>query len=122
MPHQRTGRGRSAAGHNPNGGCRTRPCPFCRRTAEQVKTLIAGPGVYICDRCIPVASQAITAGEPTGGADTAIAPVAAEAMTEKCSFCGKRRHQVPCLAAARGARICAECLELCDEILTERLA
>src|ERR1022692_3623718 len=23
MPHQRTGSGRSAAGHNPNGGCRT---------------------------------------------------------------------------------------------------
>jgi ATP-dependent Clp protease ATP-binding subunit ClpX len=43
-------------------------------------------------------------------------------MAEKCSFCGKRRHQVPGLAAAGSARICAECLELCHEILTERLA
>jgi ATP-dependent Clp protease ATP-binding subunit ClpX len=43
-------------------------------------------------------------------------------MTEKCSFCGKRRHQVPGLATAHDARICAECLELCHEILTERLA
>lgn len=25
MPHQRTGCGHSAAGHNPNGGCRGRP-------------------------------------------------------------------------------------------------
>jgi ATP-dependent protease Clp ATPase subunit len=87
-----------------------------------VKTLIAGPGVYICDRCIPVASEAIAAGEPSGPPGPVITPVAAEAMTEKCSFCAKRRHQVPGLAAAHDSRICAECLELCDEILTERLA
>lgn len=98
------------------------PCSFCGRTAEQVKTLIAGPGVYICDRCIPVAGEAIATGEPSGPPGTAIALVGAEARTEKCSFCGKRRYQVPGLAAAHDARICAECLELCHEILTERLA
>jgi ribosomal protein L24E len=98
------------------------PCSFCGRTAEQVKTLIAGPGVYICDRCIPVASQAIAADEPSRPPAAAITPVAAEALTEKCSFCGKRRHQVAGLAAAHDARICTACLELCREILTERLA
>ena len=98
------------------------PCSFCGRTAEKVKTLIAGPGVYICDRCIPLASEAIAVGGPAGPPGTAIAPVAAEAMTEKCSFCGQRRHQVPGLAAAGSARNCAECLQLCHEILTERLA
>jgi hypothetical protein len=98
------------------------PCSFCGRTAEKVKTLIAGPGVYICDRCIPLASEAIAVGGPAGPPGTAIAPVAAEAMTEKCSFCGKRRYQVPGLAAALSARICAECLELCHEIITEQLA
>jgi len=98
------------------------PCSFCGRTAEQVKALIAGPGVYICDRCIPVASQTIATGEPGGPPTAAIEPVAVEDMTEKCSFCGKRRHQVPGLAAAGSARICAECLQLCHEILAERLA
>jgi len=98
------------------------PCSFCGRTAEKVKTLIAGPGVYICDRCIPVASQTIATGEPAGPPAAVIEPVAEEDMAEKCSFCGKRRHQVPGLAAAGSARICAECLQLCHEILTERLA
>jgi hypothetical protein len=101
---------------------RPEPCSFCGRTAEKVKTLIAGPGVHICDRCIPVASQAITTGEPAGPPAAVIKPVADEDMAEKCSFCGKRRHQVPGLAAACSARICAECLQLCQEILTERLA
>jgi hypothetical protein len=30
------------------------PCSFCRKTAEQVRKLIAGPGVYICDECVDV--------------------------------------------------------------------
>jgi hypothetical protein len=98
------------------------PCSFCGLPAEAVKTLIAGPGVYICDRCIPLASQAIATGEPAGPPAAAVAPVGEEAMTERCSFCGKRRHQVPGLAAASRARICAECLRLCREIVSERLA
>jgi len=98
------------------------PCSFCGRTAEEVKTLIAGPGVYICDRCIPVASEAIAADGPAGPPAAVIEPVAEKDMAERCRFCGKRRHQVPGLAAAHSARICAECLQLCQEILTERLA
>ena len=27
-------------------------CSFCNKTQDQVGTLIAGPGVYICDECI----------------------------------------------------------------------
>jgi ClpX C4-type zinc finger len=98
------------------------PCSFCGLTAEAVKTLIAGPGVYICARCIRVASEAIAAGEPAGPAAATIVPVTEEAIAEKCSFCGKRRYQVPGLAAARSARICAECLDLCHEIVGGRLA
>lgn len=30
-------------------------CSFCGRTQDEVKKLIAGPGVYICDECINVA-------------------------------------------------------------------
>jgi ClpX C4-type zinc finger len=98
------------------------PCSFCGRAAREVKKLIAGPSVYICDRCITLADQALATGDPAGPPATAITPVAAEAEAERCSFCGKRRHQVPGLAAGRNARICAECLGLCHEIIAERLA
>jgi ClpX C4-type zinc finger len=101
---------------------RSGPCSFCGLPVEAVKTLIAGPGVYICDRCIPVASEAIATGGPAGPPAVAFAPVAEEAMTERCSFCGKRRHQVSGLAASSSVRICAECLDLCHEIVAERLA
>jgi len=98
------------------------PCSFCGRTAEKVKTLIAGPGVYICDRCIPVASQTIATGEPAGPPSAVIEPVAVEDTAEKCSFCGKRRYQVAAMASAGATRICDECLRQCLEIVTERLA
>jgi hypothetical protein len=97
------------------------PCSFCGRAAEEVKTLIPGPRVYICDRCIPLADQALATGDRAGPLAAAITPVAPEAAAERCSFCGKRRHQVPGLAAGRNTRICAECLELCHEIVAERL-
>lgn len=35
-------------------------CSFCGKSQEQVKRLIAGPGVYICDECINLCSEIIT--------------------------------------------------------------
>ena len=34
-------------------------CSFCGKNQEQVKRLIAGPGVYICDECIDLCSEII---------------------------------------------------------------
>jgi ATP-dependent Clp protease ATP-binding subunit ClpX len=34
-------------------------CSFCGKTQEQVKRLIAGPGVYICDECIDLCQEII---------------------------------------------------------------
>ena len=34
-------------------------CSFCGKTQEQVKKLVAGPGVYICDECIELCNEII---------------------------------------------------------------
>ncbi|MDI9483351.1 MAG: ATP-dependent Clp protease ATP-binding subunit ClpX [Bacillota bacterium] len=34
-------------------------CSFCGKAQEQVKRLVAGPGVYICDECIELCSEII---------------------------------------------------------------
>ena len=34
-------------------------CSFCGKTQKQVKKLIAGPGVYICDECIDLCNDII---------------------------------------------------------------
>jgi ClpX C4-type zinc finger protein len=96
-------------------------CSFCGRDQKHVKKLIAGPGVYICDRCVSRADEVLA----TAGTDAATAGsirvVGAEAGAERCSFCGKRRAQVARMVAAGRDTVCDECLGLCHEILVEEL-
>ncbi|MDF2537899.1 MAG: clpX2 [Herbinix sp.] len=47
-------------------------CSFCNKTQDQVRKVIAGPGVYICDECIEICSEIIEEefdGEPIANAD-----------------------------------------------------
>ena len=59
----------------PTGGDDVIRCSFCSRTAHEVTSMVAGPEVYICDRCIHDASgivrgdlQAYVPPAPGGGA------------------------------------------------------
>ncbi len=121
-------------------------CSFCGRSQTEVRKIIDGPGVRICDGCVDLALEALDHGE---AAEPGLARVVATSPSEpkaRCSFCGQRRDQVTGLAAApdrrvvlvkqgghrgtaaksarrlgRGVppRICAECLDLCVEIVSE---
>jgi hypothetical protein len=95
-------------------------CSFCGKSQRQVKKLIAGPQVYICDGCLGRVHAVIA--EPGRTVSTPIATiqqVSDEAGAEQCSFCGKPRHQVAAMTSTGDARICNECLELCDQIMDE---
>jgi ATP-dependent Clp protease ATP-binding subunit ClpX len=34
-------------------------CSFCSKDQEHVKTIVAGPDVYICDECVSLSAQII---------------------------------------------------------------
>ncbi len=108
------------------------PCSFCGRPQRKTRKLIAGPGVYICEKCVEMAEAVIRSGQ---AAETALGPLQAVPATmtrQRCSFCGKHRPQVTGLATSVGNRvvgkgagdasICNECLTLCREIHSEQLA
>ena len=42
-----------------DGGSELLKCSFCGKSQKQVKKLIAGPGVYICDECIELCNEII---------------------------------------------------------------
>lgn len=104
-------------------------CGFCGRSREECAKLIAGPGLFICDRCVVRASR------PEGGSAAEVgaeAPLPTEppGSGARCGFCGKDGAQVRRLVAGGVAsapggkvgtspRICDECLALCEEILAE---
>ena len=35
-------------------------CSFCEKTQEEVRKLVAGPGVYICDECVELCNDILT--------------------------------------------------------------
>ncbi len=38
---------------------RSTRCSFCGKRQDQVRKLVAGPGVYICDRCIELCQEVL---------------------------------------------------------------
>jgi hypothetical protein len=121
-------------------------CSFCDRFRAEVRKIIAGPGVMICDGCVGLALGALEAGAAEAPGLARLVATDPSAAKARCNFCGKRRDQVSGLAVApdrritpvkygrrrvavprRGGpaaappRICAECLDLCVEILSEEL-
>ncbi len=59
----------------------TATCSFCLKAHTDVATLVAGPGVYICDECVTLSGQLI-AGKPKSAEQKSvqrIAPWEAEA-------------------------------------------
>src|SRR5690606_41230475 len=54
--------------------------------------------------------------------DCTMARIGESADLFKCSFCGKSQKQVQQLIAGPGVYICDECVELCNEIIEERMA
>ena len=105
-------------------------CTFCGKTQKQVRKLIAGPGVFICDGCTTLAQNVLRSGQPTRTELGSIVAVPDEGIPAKCCFCGKERRQVTGLAAmpfepgrtpGKLPAICSECLDLCQEIIAEDL-
>jgi Clp amino terminal domain, pathogenicity island component/ClpX C4-type zinc finger len=91
-------------------------CSFCGRAGIEVDHLVAGPGVFICDRCVQDATE-LGAREPTQTPSTRLKVVADEAAV--CGFCGKSADEVERLVAGPEALVCDECLALCREIHEE---
>jgi ClpX C4-type zinc finger len=104
------------------------PCAFCGRPREVCAKLIAGPGVFICDRCVVQVTR-LAAGAAVEGrveGSMRLEPLGSEV---RCSFCGLGARKVRYLVASGLAapagkfgdlpRICDRCRDLCLEILAE---
>jgi hypothetical protein len=104
-------------------------CTFCGKRQNQVRKLIAGPGVYICGGCVTLARHVIADGVTVTTERGPIHAVPGQQPGARCNFCGKQRDQVAAQAGipvpatgkldAGHAVICDQCLDLCDEIITD---
>ena len=95
-------------------------CTFCDRPPSEVEKLIAGPNVFICDRCVALAENALSGSDANQARSGPLTHVTTGAG--RCSFCGKRRSAERSLVAGPAARVCRECLGVCRQILDDRAA
>ena len=101
-------------------------CSFCGQVPGPHQKILAGRDAHICDACAVLAASLLTTvGQATTATTTATAAMVkldSHAVGQRCSFCRKPFYQVAGLAAAGDARICVECLELCQDVFAEEPA
>lgn len=88
-------------------------CSFCGKGYYQVRELIAGPGLYVCDQCIGLCAEVLSKAErsnTTINPPTSIAP-------PHCNFCGESRSEMKRVVAGPGVYICDVCVERCQQLL-----
>jgi len=121
--------GKGAVKSSKSRGC----CAFCGAARSEIREVVAGPGLLICDRCVNLADEVLAEQREHTNDRTLLTVVDARSPKARCNFCGKRRDQVDAMADApqrpcvgkyvrrdHGVRICRDCLTLCGEILAER--
>jgi hypothetical protein len=81
-------------------GPRSLKCSFCRRKDTEVAKLVAGPRVYICDRCVAIAAQLMEGPPVDERRSSAIRPTFTRRLVERTRSAGrwfqKRCGEVPC--------------------------
>ena len=90
-------------------------CTFCGDSQDVVAKLIAGPDVFICDACVTLAEKSMTE-RPTSRDGLVLTREDAKA---RCSFCRKRSATDRPVLKGSAASICAPCLNVCRQILTD---
>src|SRR5262245_37188593 len=84
---------------------RTVDCSACGRSKLEVTHMVAGPNVYICDRCVQQAARQLAPQRP--------APDAV-----RCRFCHQPRAK-DYVTAVGDVILCADCLGLMEAVLAE---
>jgi ClpX C4-type zinc finger protein len=85
-------------------------CSCCGRSKVDVSHMIAGPNVYLCERCVAQAARQLAPGR--------LAPGRPAADAVRCRFCHQRRATGE-VTTVGSVIVCADCLGIMTSILTE---
>jgi hypothetical protein len=114
----------------------TLTCSFCGKNQNQVRKLIAGPKVYICDECIDLCNDIIEKecqhdANFTGSETVPEKPLAQVERDEEedesagrvqvwplsCAICSKSRKSAELLYLPAGVRLCVVCLDAIEKLI-----
>ncbi len=71
-------------------------CGFCTATRDEVRQLVSGPAILICDKYLGEAATAMATAEAAPTAQERLETFSRH-VGEYCSFCGKSAQEAKCL-------------------------
>lgn len=93
-------------------------CTFCSRPPSEVAKLVAGPNVFICDRCIGRVEGVFAGRRETA---QSLLTLAGHRARARCSFCGKSKAaDRPIAVADKATSVCRDCASMCRRIVDDR--
>ena len=99
-------------------------CSFCNKTQDDVRKLIAGPAVFICDECVEVCVDVILDDRPAGVAPDPVEHQRRLALVAKlgrdqgvCSLCGNSALSENLLPIEARGILCGDCADAIEDAL-----
>ena len=88
-------------------------CSFCGKNQREVRKLIAGPSVHICEECVKLCSGIIAEELEAGKSPAAKSKTSASDAREErlCGICMEPRETDELIFLPHAAYMCAGCLE-----------
>lgn len=101
-------------------------CSFCNKSQQDVRKLIAGPTVYICDECVGVCVDIIVddtrfeggSGQPMDTERSFALATKREREREVCSLCGKSPTSGDMLPIEGRGLLCGDCADAIEDVLS----
>ena len=87
-------------------------CTWCGRPPSEVRKLVAGPHVHICDACITAAERAATGPNAAGP----FSLTTRASIRRRCAFCGRTAGKDRPLVGTDTDCVCTTCLQTCSQI------
>jgi len=92
-------------------------CNGCGRLKDEVTYMIAGPHVYMCDRCVAQAARQLTPRRPLTPRQP-LTPGQPQVDAVRCRFCHLLRSKDEATSVA-SVNVCVDCLGLMEGVLAE---
>jgi hypothetical protein len=87
-------------------------CSFCGKNQSEVRKLVAGPSVHICDECVELCKNIVAEDADVSDSDKAEKAAKAKSKTNRlCGICMEPRETDELIFLPHTAYMCAGCLE-----------
>ncbi len=98
-------------------------CSFCSKDQYQLRRLVSGPDVNICEDCVEVCADIMADDRSSSGAGAdSDGPVVGSIVAARCSLCRTSTPATDLITVDTRGALCESCLSVIESVLRKRSA